>query len=313
MRGMTVSCPTWGPIWGSPDMRTALQEMKGLGVQWASIHPYARIKRDGGVRFQRAAELSFLDRATRMAKDEGVAMMWKPHLAYWGAFKWRGDISFGEDEVAWRRFFSAYEQWIVDQARFAHERGVPLFVIGTELERTMHREADWRRIIAKVRAVYGGIVTYAANWDGVQRVPFWDAVDLIGVQAYYPLAAKGHAPRRAELERAWQAHFAQLRRLSDEHGGKRVLFTEIGYARSEDAASEPWAPAEDSSDEVKRMRKLLMEVSLAQIEREPLVVGAFWWKWMPGYSLWDGDFSMKDPEAKAALKAAWAREPQPRH
>lgn len=308
MKGMTISCPTWGPIWGTPDMRAALQEVKALGVQWASIHPYASVKRDGSLRFQRADDLAFLHRAAGIAKDEGVAMMWKPHLAYWGSFKWRGDITFGDDEAAWRRFFAAYETWIVDQARFAHERGVPLLVVGTELEKTMHREADWRRILRKVRAVYGGMVTYAANWDGVSRVPFWDAVDVIGVQAYYPLAPEGRAPTRAQLASSWKRHFTELRALSKKHGDKRVLFTEVGFARSPKAASKPWEAAEVDRDDVKKLRRLLMDVTLEELDKnESLICGAFWWKWMPGWSPWDSDFSMKDPEARAALKAAWAR------
>jgi hypothetical protein len=178
----------------------------------------------------------------------------------------------------------------------------------------MHREADWRRVIAKVRGVYGGMVTYAANWDGTDKVPFWDALDLIGVQAYFPLAEEGRAPQRADLERAWRAHFDALRVLSNKHGGKRVVFAEIGYARSLTAASKPWEPAEDEREEVTRLRRLLLDVSLAELKKhEPLVAGAFWWKWMPGWQPWDADFSMKDPEARAALKAAWAREPEPRH
>jgi hypothetical protein len=305
MRGMTVSCPTWGPIWGTPQMREALRDLKTLGVQWASIHPYARVTRDGQVTGRPAEELAFLDEATRIARDEGVALMWKPHLAYWGAFKWRGAIEY-PDDASWARFFADYERFIVDQARFAQARGVPVFVVGTELEKTVRFEAQWRRVIAKVRAVYGGMIVYAANWDGLARVPFWDAVDLIGVQAYFPLADGEAPPKKLAVERAFAAHLAQLRALSDAQG-KKILFTEIGYARSAVAAKEPWKPAEDETESVLRLRRMLLDVALAQMEHEPSLAGAFWWKWMPGVAPWDADFSMKDPEARAALRDSWAR------
>jgi hypothetical protein len=37
----------------------------------------------------------------------------------------------------------------------------------------------------------------------------------------------------------------------------------------------------------------------------------FWWKWMPGEAPHDQDFSMKDPEARAALQGFWARRVEP--
>ena len=96
-----------------------------------------------------------------------------------------------------------------------------------------------------------------------------------------------------------------MRVLSNKHGGKRVVFAEIGYARSLTAASKPWEPAEDEREEVTRLRRLLLDVSLAELKKhEPLVAGAFWWKWMPGWQPWDADFSMKDPEARAALPSS---------
>ena len=63
MRGMTVSCPIWGQIWGSNAMVESLEELRGLGVRWVAIHPYAVIRRDGSVRFRPAAETGYLPRA----------------------------------------------------------------------------------------------------------------------------------------------------------------------------------------------------------------------------------------------------------
>ncbi len=304
LRGVVVSCPTWGPVWGSPAMAESLAELKGLGVGWVAIHPYAWLRRDGTVRFKPAAELDFLGRAVELARAAGVELFWKPHMGYWGSFEWRGAIEFGEDEAAWRRFFDGYRAFIVDQARFAEAAGIELFAVGVELEGTTGREAEWRRILAAVREVYGGRLIYAANWDALDRVPFWDAVDWIGVHGYFPLAGDGE-PDRAALLAAWEEPLARLEALSMRHGNKPVLFAEIGYSRSADAARQPWTPRLDARPAVLALRRRLMEVALERIEQAPFVAGMFWWKWIPGPDHNDRDFSMKDPEARAALADYW--------
>jgi len=305
MHGMTVTCPRAGQIWGSGAMRSTLDRLAALGVDWVAIHPYAWIGRDGEVTFRPAADAGYLHRAVALAHDAGMALFWKPHLGYWGSFAWRGDIAFGDDEAAWRRFFDSYRAFIVDQARFAARAHVPLFAVGVELEATMHREADWRRVIAAVRAVYPGRLIYAANWDGIARVPFWDALDLIGVQAYFPLS-EAAAPSPSDLIGGWQRHLEPLRRLSARHGGKRVVFTEIGYNRSVLAARQPWDDQVQDSAAGRALRRKLIEVALAVTEHDPLFAGLFWWKWMPG-SARGSNFSMRDAEALEALGRAWGK------
>ena len=97
-----------------------------------------------------------LARAADLAEEAGVHLFWKPHLAYWGSFQWRGAITFGDDGTAWRRFFDGYRAFIVDQARFAQSIGVDLFAVGIEYELTTHHEQEWRQIIAEVRSVFSG-------------------------------------------------------------------------------------------------------------------------------------------------------------
>ena len=303
LRGMTVSCPRWGEIWGSPDMALAVEELKSLGVEWISIHPYAGIRRDGAIRFTPAEQTGYLERAVAIAKKAGVELFWIPHIAYWGSFEWRGEIDFGDDEQAWDRFFTGYRAWILDQARFADRHGLKLLAVGVELEGTTHRK-EWISILDEIRYVYRGEITYAANWDRLERVPFWDRVDQIGVQAYFPVSDRV-APTSDEIDRSWKRNFGRLTALSKQHGRKPVLFTEIGYPRSRDAARTPWAPALDQSREVLALRTKLMETAIEHIEREPIVRGLFWWKWIPGDDRWDRDFSMRDPEARTVLERAW--------
>lgn len=308
LRGVIISCPRWGPIWGSPAMAESLREIKALGANWVAIHPYAWIRRDGSVEFRPARSLDFLDQATRLTGEAGLEMFWKPHLGYWGQFSWRGDIEFGDDEEAWRRFFSGYEAFITDQAAFAESAGVRLFAAGVELEATTHREADWRRVLAAIRRVYSGRVLYAAGWDRLDRVPFWDAVDTIGVHAYFPLS-RAETPSREAIAAGWSAPLAELEALSAKHG-KPVVLAEIGYNVNPVAASEPWVYRVEDTPANRELRRRLMEVAIERLERAPFIDGMFWWKWMPGPPHHRRNFALRDAEAKAVLARYW-RSPEP--
>ena len=136
---MTVSCPTYGQVWGSPAFSASLETLKTLGVDWVAIHPYAGVRQDGSVRYTPAERTEYLGGAVSRAAKAGIPLFWKPHLAYWGSFDWRGSIDF-ESETARRRFGEQYRAFILDQARFAAKAGAPLFAVGVELERLVHYE-----------------------------------------------------------------------------------------------------------------------------------------------------------------------------
>ena len=234
-----------------------------------------------------------------------------PHLAWWGNFEWRGDIDFGDDEFAWVRFFDSYSRFILAHAAAAEAYGAELLVVGLELEGTTRREREWRRLIAEVRQVYRGRISYAANWDRLGGVPFWDAVDEIGVQAYFPVGGDG--PAEAELRRAWQGHLDRLETLANRYG-KRVLINELGYARGERAASEPWAAALSVDPEVVALRERLLRVAVDEIsKRSSVISGLFWWKWVAGDDRDDRDFSMREPEALRVLSEVWGVDPVASH
>jgi hypothetical protein len=308
MRGVVVSCPRWGPIWGSPAMSQSLEELASLGVNWVAIHPYGWLKPEGSIRFEPANDLTFLTRATEIAAEVGIQLFWKPHLGYWGSFSHRGAIDFGDDPAAWGRFFRDYENFIVDQARFAEAAGVTVFAVGVELEGTVHYEDLWRRIISRVRQVYNGRIVYAANWDRIQTVPFWDAVDLLGVHAYFPLSDEDD-PDLAALNRGWDLALGELEHIS-RSTGKPVLVAEVGYNTSPDAARTPWAYESVHSASANSLRARLIDLAITRLEQEEFIEGMFWWKWMPGEGR-KRNFSMRDEEALTALRQRWAPAQRP--
>ncbi len=303
--GMTVSCAEWGWEWGTDEMVETMRELKGLGVTWISIHPYARIRPDGEVsdRHWRAeAQPDWLIRPIEEAHRLGLKMMIKPHIAYWGTeFSWRGEIEFETDEE-WARFFDSYGvwmEWLIDACSEADA-----FVIGTELDRTVRFEEEWRSIVDRVRRKTDMPVTYAANWTDYRTIPFWDALDVVGIQWYFPVADSIGMPERSDLELAWEERLEEVISFADSVG-KKIVLTELGYNRSAAAAVRPWEyrSGGPGAEEVQRR---CLSAALKGIARSDSVVGVFLWKWFPG-SRGGRNFILSTPAMRKVIAEHWAR------
>jgi hypothetical protein len=302
VHGMTVSCQTWGWEWGTDQMVAEMRDLRALGVNWIAIHPYAGIRGDGSVVMhrRRPEDTRWLTRPIAEAHRLGLKIMIKPHLAYWGSpFRWRGDIAF-ETEAQWQRFFRQYEAWVTRLAAVC--RDADAFVIGVELDRTVHRADDWRRVIAAVRGVFDGNLTYAANWSHYQDVPFWDALDVIGIQAYFPVADAPGVPDPGALRRAWAQRLDRFDAFARRQN-RRVVLTELGYSRSEFAAVRPWEGREGGAHAEEVQRRCLA-AALEAVERDDLVVGAFLWKWFAGPTRHE-NFLMSTPAMRAVITEHW--------
>ncbi|MEZ6188005.1 MAG: hypothetical protein R3F62_23735 [Planctomycetota bacterium] len=302
VRGVTISCQTWGKEWGSDAMVEALREVRALGANWVLIHPYARIQDDGTVsaRHLGADPPRWLTRPIEEAHRLGLKVALKPHLAYWGSrFRWRGEIEF-QDAASWARFFDGYQAWLLRLVE--HAAGADAVVVGTELDRTLGHEARWRGLIREVRARTRAPLTYAANWTDYQRVPFWDALDVIGVQAYFPLVGHERLPTEEELARGWARVLDEVGRYAARQG-RRVLFTELGYNDAASAAREPWAYRQGGAQADETQRRCY-RVALRTLAQSEQVCGAFLWKWFPG-SAEGEDFLLSRPPVRAELRAAW--------
>lgn len=306
MRGVVVSCYRWGPgEWDGPGMEPLLDELAGLGATAMQIHPYARISNDGRVGYRPDPITPATLKPIRWANDRGMTTFLKPHLAYWGSgFSWRGEITF-TNEADWQEFFRGYEAFIVHQAELAQQADADVFAVGTELHKTLHREADWRRVVAAVRGVYSGKLTYAANWDEKGDVPFWDALDYVGVQFYYPLSTE-LPPSDEDLRAGWRQRLGELDAFSARHG-KPILLAELGYAESEEAALRPWSDAQVGDSAAGAALKLrCMRIALEQIEADPMIAGVFLWKWFPGDRDHRDEFVLQYDAMRDVIRGVWS-------
>ncbi len=309
VHGMTISCQTWGWEWGSDGFAKELDDLARLGVNWVAIHPYGSIRSDGTVgsrRIDPEHPPEWILRPIREAHARGMSILVIPHLAYWGSpWPWRGAIEF--PEAADRaRFFETYTTWITEIARAA--RDADGFSIGNETDKLVGCEAQWRAVIAAVRVETKARLTYAANFDAYARVPFWDALDAIGVQAYFPLC-EADDPCEADLRAGWRKAIEGMRALSL-RTGKPVVCTELGYDLSLDAARRPWESGRHRRDDARPLQERCLKVGLEEIGKETSWLrGAFLWKWFVGAPRHE-DFRMQAPEMQSVIAAIWAPPPK---
>jgi hypothetical protein len=307
VRGITISTHGGGQDWGQDVMAPTVRDIKTLGANWIATHPYGSIASDGSVGGRRGSENGTVPnhwtRPIAEAHAQGLKVCIKPHLAYWrSGFSWRGEIAFESDE-AWARFWRDYSIWILELATACADADA--FVIGTELDKTLEHEEQWRALIAKVREVYDGPITYAANWSDYKRVPFWDALDVIGIQAYFPITEE-ESPTATDIKAGWQRVVAELREYSLTQN-RNVVFTELGYNQSYIAASEPWNYRVDDEG-ARAIQELCWLSALDAIASEPRIVGALLWKWFPHPRPFGRNFQLATPPIMRIISDAWQGE-----
>ena len=256
IRGVTVgpieSSQQPGRGYGSAASAVLVHELRRLGVTWISLTPFGRIWDLQSTRIDMDFEAPFaenrqaLARMIAQAHEAGLRvivmpMLWVDRSAAKGDAEgsWRGEIDPRSDE-GWKAYQHSYREFILAWAKTAAEADADGFALGVECMSWSSRFPDvWFSLIDRVRSIFPGLLTYAANWWAeAEQVVFWDRLDLIGIQAFYELAKQPDAPYASYLEGAARAK-KQVEALAQTLD-KPVLFTEVGYTTRRNAGSDPW-------------------------------------------------------------------------
>ncbi|MFC4634435.1 hypothetical protein ACFO3O_10990 [Dokdonia ponticola] len=212
-------------------------------------------------------------------QERGIRVHLKPHI--WLSDGWRSNITLSEE--AWPGWFESYQERMLHYARIAEKMKVPLFCIGTELRTAIqHQPEAWLPFIAAIKKIYSGKLTYAANWDDpIDQIPFWSALDYIGIQAYYPLTTHKN-PDLETIKAGWDTHIEALKMASNYYQ-KPILFTEIGYRSDETATIAPWewgamtgALTQKKSNQTQQHA---FEAMFQKLWNEPWFAGCYIWQW----------------------------------
>jgi hypothetical protein len=283
LKGMTFSHEGYSIYngYGSTYAQQSLQQISELYANSVAIIPYS-----GSRQLNRPAPFGIWQRAGAEndaavlasqydAQQLGLQTLLKPQIYFGGS--WPGALEM-KNEADWQAFFGHYRRWIRHYALLAEIYEWDLFCIGVEFVKatTSHPEA-WRSLIRDMRQLYQGPITYAANWgEEIESLAFGDALDVLGVDCYYPLSSQ-QAPTKRQLVRQFEAVKQQLATISKRYD-RPMMLTEVGF-RSIEA---PWQQPHDEPRGAgfsEQDQALCYEVVLEGLADAPWCAGLFWWKW----------------------------------
>ena len=220
-------------------------------------------------------------RAVGLARQSKLKVILKPVVDCRDG-TWRAKIDFQTtdgkpDDDAWARWWRSYESFLVHYAKIAAETKCELLCIGCEMISTECFEARWRSLAKKVREVYPGPLVYNANHGGVDKVKWWDAVDLIGVSAYYPVGTDDDASVEA-MAASWKPVRERLGALS-RRVNRPVMFIEIGCRSARGCYRMPWDWTHRDLPYDGQEQARYYEAALRSFWNEPWFCGFSWWDW----------------------------------
>ena len=300
----------------SPFPKDPMPPVKAVGANWIAVIPYAYTRlNEANVHYNRASWQWWGERpegcrkTVELANSAGLNIMLKPQVYVPGS--WTGGIDFA-DEEDWEKWEQDYEAYILPMVELAEQKGIAMFCIGTEFKvSSQKREAFWRQLIQKIRARYSGKLTYAANWDEYDKIQFWDALDYIGVNAYFPLV-DSPTPELSDLIKAWQEPLKTIRQFSEKQK-KPVLFTEFGYLSVDGCAYKTW----ELEAKVRQMpineqaQANALNALFSVFWEQPFWAGGFLWKWFPNMQGHEGyvnkDYTPQGKQGEEVLKEWYNR------
>jgi len=294
----------WDGRYDGPQIARSLGEMVAVGATWVQFTlDWVQEARNASViaRSPRTVSDDNLERVIELAHEYMLKVFLTPHL--YVPNDSRSNIR-PDDRRAW---FASYTTFIGHYAAMAQRLGVEQFAVGSELSSISDDRPGWLQVIREVRARYDGIVLYAADPDEAARVPFWDAVDIIGIDAYYPLSAAATTDVSV-LQRSWEPILAEMSAGAARYG-RRILFTEAGYTSQEGTTTRPWdwrlGTAPNQAEQAAAYQALLSTFS-----DEPWWEGVYWWVWnaLPD----DGsdhatNYSPRGKAAERVIREWWQR------
>jgi Divergent InlB B-repeat domain len=278
------------------------------------------------------------------AKSRGLSVMVRPLLDFLDPAKigsysvgdWRS--TYNPTDVA--AFFASYKTMIVGVAQLAQANGATGLSIGAELDQLTGPayQSYWTDIIASVRTVFSGTLTYSSVWsDAISpwqgqhglpagtgnpatQVSFWAALDYLGIDCYAPLSDAAN-PTVAQLTAGWTQTPSNPTSLSvtghqslisyfsavATAAGKPLVFTELGYESASDAARQPSGTSTNVYDPTLQANLYTAFFNAWQQNGNNALTGVYFWNWDPNVAeVGPGNgpnFSPQEEPAQAVITA----------
>jgi hypothetical protein len=301
-RGFNLIVAPGHPL-GSPGAAEALARLRRTGADTVALIPFFWQATNADPAIVRGADMDDgeLEAGIRQARAAGLRVLVKPHV--WVPQSWAGAVEMA-DEAAWRRWFAGYAAAAETAARVAQRAGAEAFSVGTELRLTSG-QPEWEGVIARVRAVFGGALTYVAhNAAEAVRVPFWQRLDAIGVSLYPPLGADDD---EAAWAAAMRAEADALQALAG-RSARPVWIAEIGIRSAVGAAARPWESAEErAAPPDQALQARVLALWWRALDR-PGFAAVLVWRWFTDPQAGgpaDTDFTVQGKQAERVLAELW--------
>jgi len=268
--------------YGTSTADQSLAELAATGATWVSLLVVHFQDTIASTVISARDELATTDEDLAHAIGEahrlGLRVMLKPHIELVEPNgQWRGQI--GErfaTEATWRDWFDAYREFIFHYAELGAAQDIEQFCVGTELPGTTHRSDQWRELVDGVRERFPGSLTYASNPGEELVIDWWDALDFIGVDAYYSLSGAKETTAGG-LREGWRPHLHVLSTLAH-RWAKPIILTEIGY-RSLDGAGQDPANHVVLGVVDRQEQADCYQAAFETLYDQPWLAGMYWWEW----------------------------------
>ncbi len=283
----------------------SLEDIKATGANYVTITPgwhTDTLTTSNVDRKERTPADELLIYTINRAHSIGLKVFIKPHIDP-KTGEWRAKMN-PTDKAT---FFKNYKSMILHYAKLSQSYKVEQFSLGSELfalSTNKTNEPYWRDIITETRKVYSGTLTFNANASATNfdetTLPFWDALDVIGLSMYYPLSEDDKYTAES-LQNNWKVIDKNFVEPLYNKYKKPIVFTEIGYRSMDGAAEEP------GDYKVKAEVDLQEQVDLYNAlftywEKKSYMNGVHMWDW----NLGDNPGGEKDddytPQNKPALQ-----------
>lgn len=218
-----------------------------------------------------------LEKMIDWAKELGLMVAVKPTVNCKNG-SWRAYINFFDEDVhcepKWGNWFRAYTEFQLHYAAIAEKKHCDLFIAGCEMVMSERRDAEWRKLIADIKEVYSGPVSYNTDKYQEHNVTWWDAVDVISSSGYYPAGD-------------WENQLDRIEKVVRKYN-KPFLFAETGCMSTEDSSKAPNDWRVDGEYAPQEQADWFEDMLSACAKRD----------WVGGFGIWSWNGSLKEEHIK---------------
>lgn len=302
IKGFTWGWTGWRGQYLGDEPADSMKKLAETNTEWVCISFGADMEKPDipviqwGDSYQRMATDAEIRRAIQLARDNNLKIILKPVVNVYDG-TWRAWIKFNDasgvkDMAKWDKWWSDFRAFLIHYAKIAQETKCEMLCLGCEMESTEEFEYRWRNLIIEMRQIYDGPITYNFNHGREGFINWLDAVDIIGVSAYYPvgtddveLALKDDLSKIpasdtsvAAQKRRWIPIRNDLEKLSKKVN-RPVFFIELGLCSAKGCSAAPWTHEDPNmiydADEQARFYQAAFET----FWNEPWFIGYAWWEW----------------------------------